>query len=438
MFLIILSINLAYFIRTREFITSYLGLNKGILTSLLMLAIYLLGFYVFDFYNISGKFIYTKFLANIAGALILVSIISIGLFYIFPFIVGRGVFIICLTLTCIFLSTWRLFYYIFFRQSLPKKYVLIIGTGKSAKEICSLIKINPEYKVIGFIGIHSNISKSYEKNLENFSSLEEKINNHKIDNIIVTIGAFQSKKVNKILINCKMKGIKIWDVPTFYELFSNKIPVQHINESWFLFTNGFEKLSNNVYKKLKRSLDILISFIILITTFPFALIIALAIKLDTKGPILFIQERIGVNQKPFKLLKFRTMKSDAEKGSPVWAKENDPRVTRTGKIIRKIRLDELPQLINIIKGEMSLIGPRPERKYFVQKLMKKIPYYSLRFSIKPGLTGWAQVAFKYGDSIDDALEKLQYELYYIKNMSLLLDFRILLKTIRIILFGMGR
>ena len=437
--LIILSVNLAYFIRAKKSVISYLGFNKGLLTITLILAIYLLSFYIFDFYTIRGKFTYTRFLANIAGALVSVALISMGLFYAFPFVIGRGVFLISLILAGILIHAWRLFYFVFFRHALPKKEILIIGTGQSAEDIHAFIKKNPEYKVTGFIGRGLKTKKSSDKKvLGNFHSLEKIINDHKIDDIIVTIEAFQYKELNKILIDGKMKGINIWDIPAFYEQFYYKLPVQHIKESWFLSANGFDKLSSNVYKRLKRTLDLLISVVILIITFPFAVIIALAIKLDSKGPIFFLQDRMGENQKIFNLLKFRTMVSDAEKDEPKWAKENDPRATRIGKIIRKTRLDELPQLINIIKGEMSLIGPRPEREFFVKKLMQKIPFYSLRFSIKPGLTGWAQITYKYGDSVNDALEKLQYELYYVKNMSLALDLRILLKTIRIVLFGMGR
>jgi lipopolysaccharide/colanic/teichoic acid biosynthesis glycosyltransferase len=167
-------------------------------------------------------------------------------------------------------------------------------------------------------------------------------------------------------------------------------------------------------------------------------IVSLGIKLNSKGPVFYVQERVGEDHKLFRLFKFRTMVVDAEKGEPKWAEENDPRVTKVGKILRKVRLDEWPQLLNVIRGEMSLVGPRPEREYFIRKLEETIPFYSMRFSVKPGLTGWAQVNYPYGSSVEDALEKLQYDLYYIKNMSLLLDFRILLKTARTVLFWRGR
>jgi len=438
-FIIILSINLAFVIRTKESTISYLGLNKGLVIILLMLTSYLISFYIFDFYNTREKFRSVRFLANVIGSLILVFLISIGFFYAFPFMLGRGAFLISLILIGILVIIWRKVYSFFFNLAIPTKAVLIIGKGKIAKAIYSVIKKNPEYKVIGFIsGAFKKKGVQGKKVLRNTSSLEKIINDYNIDDIIVTIEPIRNDQLNKTLINCKMKGIDIWNIPTFYEHFIDKLPVHHIKENWLLFADGFDKLGSNIHKRLKRAIDLLISIAFLIIAFPIGTIISIAIALNSRGPVFYMQERVGKNQKSFNLFKFRTMVSNAEKGNPLWAEENDPRNTSIGKILRKTRMDELPQLINIIKGEMSLIGPRPEREFFVKRLTEKIPFYSLRFSVKPGLTGWAQIIYKYGASEEDALEKLQYELYYIKNMSLFLDLRILLKTIRIILFGMGR
>jgi len=437
-FIIILSINLSFIIRVKESTINYLGLNKGIVIILLMLASYLVSFYIFDFYNTREKFRSIRFMTNVAGSLTLVSLISIGFFYAFPFMLGRGAFLISLIIIGILTDIWRLFYSFLFGLNFPTKRVLIVGKGKPAKAIYSLIKKIPEYKVIDFKADTSKKKNLLEKKiLGNTISLEKITNDYNIDDIIVT-EPIQNKQLNKTLIDCKMSGINIWDIPTFYEHFIDKLPIHYIKEDWFLFADGFDKLGSNIHRRLKRAIDLLISISLLIIAFPIGIVISIAIALSSKGPVFYIQERIGENQKSFNLFKFRTMVSDAEKGNPVWAEENDPRNTSIGKIIRKTRMDELPQLINVIKGDMSLIGPRPEREFFVKKLTENIPFYSLRFSVKPGLTGWAQVIYKYGASEEDALEKLQYELYYIKNMSLLLDLRILLKTIRIILFGMGR
>ena len=438
-FIIILSINLAFIIRMKESTISYFGLNKGLTTILLILAIFLTSFYIFDFYNTREKFRGIRFLTNVVGSLGLISLISIALFYAFPFIIGRGIFLISLVLIGTLIIIWRLFCSLFFSLTVPTKAILIVGKGKPAKAIYSLIKKIPEYKVIDFIADTSKKKGLLEKKiLENPISLEKIINDYKINDIVVTTGSIRNKQLNKILINCKMSGINIWDIPTFYEHFIDKLPVHYIKENWFLFNDGFDKMGSNIHRRLKRAIDLLISIAFLIIAVPIGIIISIAIALNSKGPVFYIQERVGENQKSFNLFKFRTMVSDAEKGNPVWAEENDSRKTSIGKILRKTRMDELPQLINIIKGNMSLIGPRPEREFFVKILTENIPFYSLRFSVKPGLTGWAQVIYKYGASEEDALEKLQYELYYIKNMSLFLDLRILLKTIRIIFFGMGR
>jgi exopolysaccharide biosynthesis polyprenyl glycosylphosphotransferase len=191
-------------------------------------------------------------------------------------------------------------------------------------------------------------------------------------------------------------------------------------------------------RKLKRLLDIIVSIIILVISLPITLITALAIKLDSEGPVFFTQERMGMNGKIFKMIKFRSMKKDAEKlTGPVWSQKNDPRVTRVGKIIRKLRIDEIPQFINVLKGDMSVVGPRPERPYFVEKLSQEIPYYKRRLKVRPGITGWAQVKHKYDESIEDVKIKLRYDLFYIENMSIRMDLKILFRTIFVVLFGKG-
>ncbi|MBM4389419.1 MAG: sugar transferase, partial [Deltaproteobacteria bacterium] len=199
----------------------------------------------------------------------------------------------------------------------------------------------------------------------------------------------------------------------------------------------FNNLGSRLYKILKRAFDLFAATAIILISLPVGMLITMLIPLTSKGPAFFTQERIGAGKKPFKMVKFRTMARNAEAHGPQWAQKNDGRVTKLGKVLRKTRLDELPQLINVVKGEMSLIGPRPEREYFVNQLSGKIPFYSLRFFVKPGITGWAQVNFRYGADEEDAIEKLRYELYYIKNQSLFLDARILLKTIRVVLTAVG-
>jgi exopolysaccharide biosynthesis polyprenyl glycosylphosphotransferase len=222
-----------------------------------------------------------------------------------------------------------------------------------------------------------------------------------------------------------------------YEHVTGKLPVNHLREGWLAYAemHGTEE---GVYKvKAKRIISFAGALFLMIITSPVTLLTMLAVRIESRGPVFFRQKRVGLNGKVFEIVKFRSMRHSAENGKAVWAVENDPRVTRVGKIIRKLRIDELPQIWNVIRGDMSLVGPRPERPEFVQELRRTIPFYDIRHVVKPGVTGWAQVNFKYGASKEDSLEKLQYDLYYVKNLSFFLDMRTMLKTIKVILFGEG-
>jgi sugar transferase (PEP-CTERM system associated) len=238
------------------------------------------------------------------------------------------------------------------------------------------------------------------------------------------------------LLKCKVAGIEIMDGTSFYEALSGKLMVSLLNPGWLIFAEGFSK---NIFSNgLKRIEDIIFSIILLIVFSPVILITIVLIKLESKGPIFYSQERLGKRKKPYQVYKFRSMVQDAEKHTgPVFAQKGDSRVTRVGTFIRKWRVDEIPQLINVLRGTMSLVGPRPERQHFVDKLEEKIPFYSERFSVKPGLTGWAQVCYGYGDSDEDAEKKLDYELFYVKNRSIFMDMVIIFRTVRTVLFGVG-
>lgn len=248
---------------------------------------------------------------------------------------------------------------------------------------------------------------------------------------------FPDTLINSLL-EAKLKGHQVFDLTDFYEMTFSKIPIFHLREGWFIFSQGFNLLHSEISLKIKRLLDITLAVLLSVLTFPVLILTSFLIKLDSRGPIIYAQERSGLNNEPFILLKFRSMRADAEREGAQWASKQDKRVTRVGRFIRLVRIDELPQLWNVLRGDMSFIGPRPERPVFNQELEKEIPFYNLRHLVKPGITGWAQVLYPYGASVADAREKLQYDLYYIKNYSLLLDFVIIVKTIRIVLFGKGR
>lgn len=272
------------------------------------------------------------------------------------------------------------------------------------------------------------------KILGSMKDLEKITKKYRPDVLVVALserrGAFPIKEI----LDCKLQGIRVEDWPTFYEKLTGKIFIENLRPSWLIFSDGFTR--NSLTRMVKRMVDVLVATFGLLFALPLMLLIALCIKLDSSGPILFRQERVGEKGKIFTLYKFRTMIVDAEKETgPIWSQTLDPRTTRVGRFLRRIGMDELPQLFNVLKGDMSFVGPRPERPHFVQDLQEKIPYYAQRLVVKPGITGWAQVCYGYGSSIEDTIEKLQYDLYYIKNMSLFLDLLIILSTIHKVLFA---
>jgi sugar transferase (PEP-CTERM system associated) len=256
-----------------------------------------------------------------------------------------------------------------------------------------------------------------------------------VDRIIVALDERRGKFPLEQLLYCRLKGIRVDDGVAFTEQMAGKLSVENLHPSFLIFSDGFKRSA--ILKKLKRGLDILGSVLGLTVSIPVSLIVSIAIKLDSMGPILYRQERVGKDGEIFLLLKFRSMYTDAEENGPVWARVDDERITRVGRIIRKLRLDEIPQMLNVLKGDMSFVGPRPERPFFVDTLLNEIPFYSERHVIKPGITGWAQIRYRYGASKEDALQKLKYDLYYIKHMSTILDLIIILETIKIVLVGKG-
>ena len=246
-----------------------------------------------------------------------------------------------------------------------------------------------------------------------------------------------NSELTNALIDYKFRGVKIETIVDSYEKTSRKIWLEGLSPRWLVLADGFSPSA--AYLHLKRVFDIVFSLVVLLMTGPLMALTALAIRLESAGPAIFRQERVGMNGRRFIVYKFRSMRQDAEKNSgPTWAKEQDDRCTRIGSFIRRCRIDELPQLFNVLKGDMSFVGPRPERFYFVELLKEKIPYYDLRHYVKPGITGWAQVNYPYGASVEDAYQKLQYDLYYAKNVSISLDILVLFKTVRVILMGQGR
>ena len=351
---------------------------------------------------------------------------------------GRGVLVLSLATFGLLQFFWHAFLQIWAKTPAFARRVLILGTGPLARQLGNLITSSKRnYILCGYLNcVNEPVTVPRGTIVGSERDLIETAKREKVDKIIVSLSERRGVFPLESLMDCKMNGIKVVDAPSFYENMSGKLLLEYITPSWFIFSHGFRFTA--LYSFFKRLTDIALALLLIVLTFPILPIIALLIKLDSPGPILFTQERVGQRDVSFFIFKFRTMVQNAENMTgAVWAKQNDPRVTALGRLLRKSRLDEIPQLLNVLRGEMSIVGPRPERPEFMTELKEVVPFYSERHYFKPGITGWAQVCYPYGSSVNDALEKLRYDMYYIKNWSLVLDFMIILETIKVVLFGRG-
>jgi len=321
------------------------------------------------------------------------------------------------------------------------KRVLIVGAGAEAVTVEGSLRTlrQPRIDVVGFYQTSAAPAPAVEQDrlIPRSISLLEVVERLDIKEVIVAVREQRGGVLPlRELLECRVRGVPVTDLSAFYEKVRGEVPIDSLKASWLIYGSGFEQGSVRTF--IKRAFDLLSAAILLVVTLPVMLVTALAIKLESPGPLIYRQVRVGRAGRTFTVRKFRSMRSDAEKdGVARWASANDSRVTRVGRIIRKLRIDELPQIWNVLRGEMSFVGPRPERPEFVEKLKEQIPFYDLRHSVKPGVTGWAQVRFCYGMSIEDARTKLQYDLYYAKNHSLFLDILILFETVRVVLFREG-
>ncbi len=373
------------------------------------------------------------------------AIILAAVYFIFPTtMIHEGIFIVTIAIVILFVVSWRMAYNQVLNLGLFNQPVIILGSSETAKEIVKEIhqKKDSGYQIAAAIARNSLTEVSCAEEIgficqDSYQNICEMAEQLKVKKIVVAIKEKRGSLPVNELLRCRVNGIDIVEGNTFYEMLKGKLIVAEINPGWLIFSKGFQKSRTQLF--VKRTIDLSLSLTMLMVFAPLMLLVAIVIKFDSKGPIIFSQERVGQKGKPYMVHKFRSMRCDAEKETgPVWAKDNDDRITRIGTFLRKWRIDEIPQLWNVLKGEMSFVGPRPERDHFVQKLTEIIPYYSERFSVKPGVTGWAQVSYGYGASIEDAIEKLNYDLFYIKNMSVLMDIMIVARTVKTVIFGHGR
>jgi len=381
--------------------------------------------------------------ARLVQAIGITSISLAFVYFLWPaMIIGRWIFFISLIILLFFIVSWRFLYTIVISKKLFTERAMILGSGGLVKAILDEIRVRRDnnYDIEFLIMNKSSIGDQERfKDISiryGFDDLYDLAVKEDVKNIIVAFDEKRGVFPYQQLLECKIMGIKIIDGVSFYEKLAGKLLVEKINPSWLIFSEGFNK--SRISRLVKRVVGLILSSVMLAILSPVMLLVIIAIKLDSRGPVLFSQERVGEFGVPFTLHKFRSMRADAEaKTGPVWAQEDDPRVTRLGRFMRKVRLDELPQLWNVFTGEMSFVGPRPERQFFVEELKKKIPYYNERFTVKPGVTGWAQIRYPYGATEKDALEKLKYDLYYIKNMSFAFDMMVIFRTVKTVLSGSG-
>ncbi|MBU4360683.1 sugar transferase [Patescibacteria group bacterium] len=409
----------------------------------LIFAVWLVVFYISGIYSLQMAKNNVTFYSTLFKTLAWCAGIAMAYFYILkPGIAPKTNLLLELVILIILFVAWRQIFNSLVKIKPWQNNVLIIGLSDFTLDLSQEINSKPQlgFKVVGIVDAEQkNLDKANNYGIEIINppySFAGLVKIKKIKSIITALNPHQNPELVNKLYECIPLKISFWDLSSFVEKFTGKIPINTIGQVWFL--ENVQESQKIIFEFIKRVIDIIASIILLIVTLPFLPFIYAVVRLNSPGDFLFIQQRTGRRGKKFMAVKIRTMSQNAEKNGPQWAEKNDNRVTRSGRLFRKTRIDEIPQLINVLRGEMSFIGPRPERPEFIEKLEKKIPYYNERLLVKPGLTGWAQINFPYGASEKDALEKLQYDLYYIKNRSFILDLSIILKTIKTVLSGAGQ
>ncbi len=392
-------------------------------------------------YNARQRSRLAGLLTRVAASVATGTVSSAIVFYFFPSIVlYRGQLVLTAALAFAASVIVRIAFDRLLDENLFKRRVLVYGAGRRAGSIARLRRRSDRrgFIVVGYVAAEGDDSGAVlaAERLDG-SDLLQLCRKHEVDEIVVAMDDRRRQFPMDQLLECRLEGLEIVELVTFLERETGKVRLDVLNPSWMIFSEGFRQ--GRIHSTLERAFDVGASVLLLLVALPVMLLAALAIKLEDgpRSDIFYRQVRVGQYGRPFKLLKFRSMRADAERDGAQWAQKNDSRVTRVGRIIRRLRIDELPQLFNVLRGEMSFVGPRPERPEFVEQLNERIPYYRERHSIKPGITGWAQLCYPYGSSEQDATEKLQYDLFYVKNHSLLFYLAILVQTVEVIVWGKG-
>ena len=396
-------------------------------------------FYYNDLYDLTVVHSSRELLIRLIQAAGAASIIIALLYLVVPSLaIGNGIFVSSLVIFLLAIVVWRLLFNRLAYASQLEERVLIVGTGATARLVAREIQAQHDfgYRVIGFINDQGGSQALVNGGLVGTSEdIPRLVRDYDVSRIVVGLSDRRGRLPISELLQAKLSGTRVEDATTTYERLTGKILVDDLKPSWLIFSDGF--VVSRWTRFVKRVFDLTLASVGFLLALPFTLLTALAVYLDSDGPVLYCQERVGEHGRTFTVYKFRSMRVDAERGTPRWATDGDNRVTRVGRFIRITRLDELPQLWNVLRGDMSFVGPRPERPFFVEQLEREIPFYQQRHSVKPGITGWAQVKYQYGSSVEDAMEKLRYDLYYIKHLSIALDISIVFDTVKVILFGKG-
>ncbi len=410
---------------------------KGAVVSVLCM----LCLYYNDLYDLTvvrtTREVFIRLLQSVGSALILIAL----LYLVMPWlIVADGASLPAFAIFLTSILAWRLVFNHFTRLRSFGERVLIVGTDTTAQTIARQIRAQDDfgYEIVGFIDEDaSRVMQAIGewRVVGTPDDLERVVARFDVDRLIVGMTDRRGRLPVRALLRSKLRGIRVEDVNTVYERLTGKLLVEDLRPSWLIFSDDY--CASRWTRRSKRVFDVLLALVGLVLSAPFMILTAIAVWLESAGPILYRQDRVGENGRIFTLNKFRSMRKDAENGTPVWAQAEDDRVTRVGRFIRKTRLDELPQFWNVLRGDMSFVGPRPERPFFVNQLSEQVPFYEQRHAVKPGLTGWAQVKYRYGASFEDSLEKLRYDLYYVKHLSIPFDLTILFDTVKVVLFAKG-
>jgi sugar transferase (PEP-CTERM system associated) len=442
--LIVGAVWLAAYVRLGDMTWSVLGNAEGLWRVLTIAGITQMCLYYSELYDLKLLSDRRELVIRVIQALGVASFLLAAVYFWYqPLIIGRGVFAIAAALIITIVTGWRLLFEVLSHNVGPRERLLLVGTSPAAVTLAREIferRHDLGVEIVGFVDPDPErvgapvLNPGVIGTIEDIPSI---VRARGVNRVVVSLADARGKLPMNKLLEMKLEGVSFAHLASVYEKYTGKIAVENLRPSWLIFSEGFSK--SRLVFTVKRGLDLLLAAIGLVLAAPIMALVAVAIKLTSPGPAMFHQRRVGRHGRIFTVHKFRSMVPDAEaETGPVWAKKDgDPRVTRVGLFLRRARLDELPQLWNVIRGDMSFVGPRPERPEFVTKLTDEIPYYSQRHTIRPGITGWAQVRYTYGASREDALQKLQFDLYYIKNLSIALDAYIIFESIKTVLLRKG-